>query len=333
MSKITIGKTDYEVIDTELNQQELLFYEDNPRVFSILHADGVTPSQQEIEEKMISMDHVKALRLSIDQNGGLIDPLVVVNRAGSYVVLEGNSRLAAYRMLYKKDPIKWSMVKVQILPEEISDDDIFKLLGQYHLIGRKDWSIFEQAAYLFRQKEFSGLDNSILAKNVGLPESKVNSLIEVYQFMKDHDDLVPDRWSYYEEYLKNRALKHYRRTSTQIDDTFVRKVKAGDIKKAVDVREKLGEIAKGEDGTSKRIMQEFIEGRTDVYDGYERLVATGKTGDSFQKLKRFRDHITDVDFQRKLKQEIAASNNRGDMVMQLKKIKQAVDKLLRELDN
>ena len=96
---------------------------------------------------MKSMEHVKQLRLSIEQNGGLIDPLIVVKRNGDYVVLEGNSRLAAYRLLAEKDPVKWQKVRANILPEEISENEIFTLLGQYHLVGRKDWNIFEQAAY------------------------------------------------------------------------------------------------------------------------------------------------------------------------------------------
>lgn len=213
MSKITIGKKEYDVEEQLLNQCELLFYEENPRVYSILRSNGSTPTQKEIEAKLTSMEHVKQLRLSIEQNGGLIDPLIVVKRNGDYVVLEGNSRLAAYRLLAGKDPVKWQKVRATVLPEDITDNDIFTLLGQYHLVGRKDWNIFEQAAYLYRQKESSGLDNDILAKNVGLTEGKVSSLIQVYSFMLENDDLRPDRWSYYEEYLKSRALRKYRETS------------------------------------------------------------------------------------------------------------------------
>ena len=244
MSKITIGKKEFEVTEKQLNQCELLFYEDNPRVYSILRANGGTPTQKEIEEKMTSMDHVKQLRLSIEQNGGLIDPLIVVKRGTDLVVLEGNSRLAAYRLLAEKDPVKWQKVRAQVLPEEISENDIFTLLGQYHLIGRKDWSVFEQAAYLYRQKKASNLEVDILAKNVGLTEGRVKSLLEVYEFMLKHNDLKPDRWSYYEEYLKSRGIKKYRETSSEIDNVFVHQVKTGAIKQAIDVRNVLSDIAK-----------------------------------------------------------------------------------------
>lgn len=328
MTKLTIGKTEYDVEEKELDQSELRFYEDNPRVYSILRSDGGTPTQEEIEIKLKSMDHVKQLRLSIEQNGGLIDPLIVVNRQNDYIVLEGNSRLAAYRMLSEKAPFKWCKVRCMVLPDSITDKDIFTLLGQYHLVGRKDWSKFEQAAYVYRQKQVSGLDNDILAKNVGLTTGTVNSYITTYTFMMNHNDLTPDRWSYYEEYLKNRGIKKYRETSPKIDDTFVSQIKTGEIKQAMDVRTVLGEISKSSSKAAKKIMQNIIEGDASIYDGYEQLQSTGKIGNAYQKINKFRDIICNSDFQKALMLE--ASSNTG-IAFELEKVKRATEKLLKEM--
>lgn len=328
MSKITIGKKEYEVNEVQLNQCELLFYEENPRVYSALRADGATPTQETIEGKMTSMDHVKQLRLSIEQNGGLIDPLIVVKRNDKYIVLEGNSRLAAYRLLAAKNPAKWQKVRVCILPEEITEGDIFTLLGQYHLIGRKDWSAFEQAAYLYRQRESTGIATDILAKNVGLTESKVSAYLKVYSFMLEHDDLRPDRWSYYEEYLKNRGINKYRETHPQMDDTFVKQVKTEQIKQAMDVRTVLGEIAKAKDKTATKIMQDIIQGTTSIYDGHEKFKATGKASNGYQRIKKFHDLIDDDDFQKALLLE--ATTNKS-IIFELKKIQKAVNKLINDM--
>lgn len=329
MSKITIGKKEYAVSEVELNQCELLFYEENPRVYSALRTDGSAPTQEIIEEKMTSMDHVKQLRLSIEQNGGLIDPLMVVKRHDAYIVLEGNSRLAAYRLLAAKDPVKWQKVRVCVLPEEITAGDIFTLLGQYHLIGRKDWSVFEQAAYLYRQKESTGIAIDILAKNVGLTESKVSAYLRVYSFMLEHDDLRPDRWSYYEEYLKSRGINKYRATHPQMDDTFVTQVKTGQIKQAMDVRAVLGEIAKAKDKTAAKIMQDIIQGNISIYDGHEKFKATGKTSNGYQRIKKFHDLINDDDFQKALLLE--AVTNRS-VSFELKKIQKVVNKLINHME-
>lgn len=328
MSKITIGKKEYEVSEVQLNQCELLFYEENPRVYSALRADGSTPTQESIEEKMTSMDHVKQLRLSIEQNGGLIDPLMVVKRNEEYIVLEGNSRLAAYRLLAAKDPVKWQKVRACILPEVITDGDIFTLLGQYHLIGRKDWSVFEQAAYLYRQRESTGIATDILAKNVGLTEGKVSAYLKVYSFMLEHDDLRPDRWSYYEEYLKNRGINKYRETYPQMDTTFVAQVKTEQIKQAMDVRTVLGEIAKAKDKTATKIMQDIIQGTTSIYDGHEKFRATGKASNGYQRIKKFSDLINDDDFQKSLLFEATTNKAVG---FELKKIQKVVNRLINDM--
>jgi hypothetical protein len=328
VSKITIGKNEFDAEEKSINQSELLFYEENPRIYSLLKADEDATSQKDIENILKKMDHVKQLRVSIEQNGGVIDPLIVMRRRDDYVVLEGNSRLAAYRILADKNPYQWREVKCLILSDEISEDDIFTLLGQYHLIGRKDWSIFEQAAYLFRKKHASGLDNDILAKSIGMSASKVKQYLDVYTFMRDNDDLRPDRWSYYDEYLKNRGIKKYRDTNPNIDCVFVNQVKTGGIRQAIDVRDVLGAVAKGTDKTSKRLMGEVIAESATIYDAYDRFEATGKTSNAYIKIKKFRETISDSDFQKKIKAEAVSTR---DLAFELKKVKQILERLLNEI--
>jgi hypothetical protein len=328
MSKITIGKKEFEAEEKILNQNELLFYEENPRIYSIIHSDEEALSQQKIEEALIKMDHVKQLRVSIEQNGGVTEALVVIKRNGNYNVLEGNSRLAAYRILATKDPIRWKNVKCTVILDDMSEDDIFTLLGQYHLIGRKNWSKFEQAAYVFRKKKSSKLDDDILAKSVGLTTATVKQYVEVYTFMLEKDDLRPDRWSYYEEYLKNKGIKKYRNAGVKIDETFASQVKSGEIKRAEDVRDLLGAVAKGTDKTSKKLMSEVIEGKTSIYNAFERYESTGKTGGAYIKIKKIKETFTDDDFQKKVKSEAAST---AAIALDLKRIRQAVERLLKDI--
>ena len=135
---MTIGKEQYQVQ-----------YAENPRVYSILNIEGAEPSQEEIEDHMCGSEHVKELKSAIESNGGLIEPIIV--RSGDFVVLEGNSRLAAYRLLAENDPIAWGKIKCILLPSDISEKAVFALLGQRHLNGQKEWEPFEQATYLYRR--------------------------------------------------------------------------------------------------------------------------------------------------------------------------------------
>jgi hypothetical protein len=132
-------------------QAELRFYPENPRVYSIVSPDEGKPTQEEIERALKGMDHVKQLVQSIKANGGLTDHLLV--RDGDFVVLEGNSRLAAYRILFEREPRQWAQIKCKLLPKDIAEEDVFALLGEYHIIGRKDWAPYEQAGYLYRRQK------------------------------------------------------------------------------------------------------------------------------------------------------------------------------------
>lgn len=325
MSKLTIGKMDYEVKECYIPQIELKFYKDNPRVYSVINADGTEPTQEVIQAALAKMEHVRQLRLSIDANGGLIDPLIVLE--DELVVLEGNSRLAAYRILAEKDPLKWKMVKCLVLPKTISEDSIFTLLGQYHLIGRKDWSIFEQAGYLYRKTKSSKAPIDVIAKDLGLKLSAAKNCIRVYEFMLEHDDLRSDRWSYYDEYLKHRGIGKYRQTNPDIDDVLVSQVKTGAIRQAIDVREKLGVIAKSTGKAAQKIMQSVISGEVDIYKGYDQLESTGRTNDSFQTLQKFRERLERDDFQLKMK-----SGDAGAIRLELRKIKKTIDQLIKEFE-
>ena len=294
---LTIGKNDYQVRLEDLNQADLKFYSENPRVYSILNSNGSEPSQDEIEEFMCAQDHVKQLKESIKSNGGLIDPVIV--RDGDFVVLEGNSRLAAYRILNSEDPIKWGKIKCKVLPADIGDDAIFALLGQYHIIGRKDWDPFEQANYLYRRLKQTKLPIDYIAEELGITRKKANSMVNVITFMIEHNDLNKRHWSHYEEYLKNASIKKYRETNPDIDDTITEQIKCESVQ-ATDMR-KLGEIAKVGDKQSKRIMKKIASGEMNLASGYEEIQESGKLDDAVKKLKTFRSVISADNFEKQIK--------------------------------
>ena len=323
---LTIGKKNIPVEVVELNQADLQFYPENPRVYSVLNLLGNEPTQDEIEQHMCSLDHVKQLKVSIESNGGLIDPLIV--RDGDFTVLEGNSRLAAYRLLCMSDPIKWGKVTCKLLPADISDSTIFTLLGQYHIIGRKDWDPFEQAHYLFRRQQETKVPVSFMASELGISKQKAEKMIQVIEFMIAHDDLNKRHWSYYEEYLKNTHIKKYRDTNPTIDDTIAESVKSEKIREAADMR-KLGEIAKVGDKQSKKVMQKISAGTMSLYDGYAEIQDSGKLDDAVKKLKTFRTVVNEASFEKQL---LVSDEAKGQAAFEIKKIIKRLEALAKKLE-
>ena len=234
---LTLGGQEIPVRNGYLPIHDLSFYSENPRIYSLIQGPDVEPSQDEIFNRLRGLDHVKQLIQSIRANGGLTDPMLV--KAGDLVVIEGNSRLAAYRELARNDAITWGKAKVRLLPSEISEKLVFALLGEYHIIGRKDWAPYEQAGYLYRRNVTHGVSAQNMASEMGLPVRTVNHLINTYKFMVEHDETSVTRWSYYDEYLKSSKVRKARRETPELDDIVVRKIKRREIPAAVDVRNKL----------------------------------------------------------------------------------------------
>ena len=269
---------------TTLSQADLCFYVDNPRVYSILRSDGEEPSQADIERKLLEMDHVKTLIQDIKRDGGLTDPVVV--RAGRLEVLEGNSRLAAYRALARIDPLKWGTMKCKLLPKDIDESLIFALLGQYHIKGKKDWAPFEQAGFLYRRSTMHNIDNAQLALEIGLPKRTVEHLISTYQFMLDNSETDTARWSYYDEYLKSRKIRKARLDQPGFDALVVEKIKNGEIARAVDIRDRLPVVC-----SAPKVLKKFANRTYAFEEAHEQAVNAGADSTPYRKLSTFRQWL------------------------------------------
>ncbi len=321
---LTLGGQEVPVKNGTVLQTNLRFYTENPRIYSIVRSGESDPPQSEIQSRLADMDHVKQLFQSIKANGGLTDPLIV--RDGDYVVLEGNSRLAAYRLLARNDPVRWGKVKVKLLPADIGENLIFALLGEYHIIGRKDWAPYEQAGYLYRRKTKHQVDPALMAKEMGLSTRLVNRLIEVYSFMVQHNDNDVTRWSYYDEYLKPSATKRARLERPELDKVVVNKINSGEIPRAVDVRDRLSPIIKA----GGKTLNTFISSDDTFSRCYLSAVTRGVDNPWLNRFKAFRTQINDTATPGDLLG--MREEHRKKCLFELKKIHQTVGRLISKLE-
>lgn len=325
--KLKIGKKEWDVKNCELNQKDLIFYVDNPRVYSALRrsTDGNPPTQEEIEEHMCSLDRIKELKESIKENGGLINPLIV--REGDWAVLEGNSRLAAYRLLAKIDPIKWSKVRCTVLPASIDDSTISTLLGVYHIVGTKDWSPYEQAGFLYRRQRDSKLPIEVIAKEVGITKGDAMRFIKVYEYMIEKNDLDPEKWSYYDEMLKSSTIAKEIEKDPELETLLVNQIQSGEIENAVDIR-KVTKIAKAKTKKSKKAFEKFKKGEIDLNTAYTEVQEDGGFDKAFQKVRDFRDYLTDPGFNDGIKDSV----KKADILFDLKKIRNVIKGIIETLE-
>lgn len=301
-------------------QASLRFYTENPRIYSHLWKEGgAEPSQQDIFEILSKREHVREVLVpSIKANGGLIEPVLV---RGS-VVLEGNSRLAAYRLLAQTDAAKWRRIRVRQLPASTTDADIFSLLGEYHIVGKADWAPFEQAGYLYRRHKTHSVPQDQLAREIGLTVGKIRHLIEVYDFMIEVDDRNSNRWSYYDELCRGRKFDKAKQAFPDFVDVIVEKIKTGEIERAVDVRDRLPLIVRAGGNTLRRFVTGKLSFEKAVQDARER----GAGDYNAKMLRDFRNWIAEEQLNAEFAK--AGEKEKGALKYELEKIDRRVKKLL-----
>jgi hypothetical protein len=319
---LLIRKSKIPVIKTWIDHTKLRFYPDNPRVHSILHADEKEPPQEQIQKRLLELEHVKALIQSIKLNGGLIDPIIV--RDGTFQVLEGNSRLAAYRALASSDPIKWAKIHCILLPKDISESLVFALLGEYHIKGKKDWAPYEQAGFVYRRFKVHKIDQQTLGTEIGLSQKHVKHLIETYQFMRTHSQEDITRWSFFDEYLKSRKIGKAREQYSCFDKLVVDKINSGEIPKAVDVRDRLPIIC-----AAPRALKKFCEEKYDFEEACEHAIAGGGSNAAYKRLEKFRQWLAHNEVQEGILE--AGSQMRQKFVYEVDKLSTLVNGLRTKL--
>jgi hypothetical protein len=131
----------------------------NPRVAPALESIEGEPPQDFIElalgqfapddEDKGASTTFSSLKASIRAYKGLINPIVVTPRDdGTYVVIEGNTRVSIYRQLAnEKAPGSWDTIPSIVRPD-IEEDGEHAIRLQAHLVGPRQWRPYAKAKYL-----------------------------------------------------------------------------------------------------------------------------------------------------------------------------------------
>lgn len=160
MEKVPEPKT----ID-ELNSKDLNFDPKNPRFYRL--SEGIADAA--VVEEMLEDEGVQSLMNSIGHQGYFPgEPLLVVKAPkNKYIVVEGNRRLAAVKLLNGElvPPARKSrsvsliradaFYKPKKLPCIVYEDraEVLRYLGYRHITGIKEWDSLSKAKYLFELKE------------------------------------------------------------------------------------------------------------------------------------------------------------------------------------
>ena len=136
-----------------------------------------------------------SLRDSIKKCGGIIHPIIVsLESDGSYVAIEGNTRLQIYKD-FKRDDTNgsWDTIPA-IVYENLSSEKKHEIRLQSHLVGPRAWDPFSKAKYLYELSEVEHMPLKLIISLCGGGKTEIERSIAAYKYMV----------SYYHPYVKTK---------------------------------------------------------------------------------------------------------------------------------
>jgi len=207
-TEITLQSIPLERIVLDINNPRIQYHLDT-RIKNKVTVDQVKFALVESNEQY------EKLRDHIECNGGIYNPIWVVEAGEYYLVIEGNTRSLVYEELsekYVNDP-KWQHIKAYVLPEKIDKFKINFIRLESHLFGPTPWDAYDKARELYRLHSEEDYTIKRLEQLTKLTQSDVKNHIQAYmdmeeQYLPYHNKPTERlKFSYFVEFRKNKGLR------------------------------------------------------------------------------------------------------------------------------
>lgn len=182
----------------------------------------------------------------IEEKGVLDSIYVKAMASGSWLVIEGNRRVAVMQELQSKHPENpnFTYIPAKILPEDTTDEQQAVLMASYHVAGKIKWDAHEKAGHIWHMINTLHIPESELITTLHMGAPAIKKAAESYgllQHFKKCDggryaDQAEGKWSFFSEMLKVKDFYERHKKGQEWDDTFCRWVGEKRIPKAEDVR-------------------------------------------------------------------------------------------------
>jgi hypothetical protein len=306
----------YEIHDVDIHSVE--YYKDNPRINYIISKfppDEVT--QDLIEKQLLGLDSTRERIKDLEENKGMIDEVYILRNQ----VVEGNTRLCAYRRISQKNPTddRWKKIKARILPDDVTEEELFYILGIFHIKGKKEWDAYEKAAYIHKMIKVLNKSPEDIKKQLGIQTKTLEAMLKAYEVMsekylvKNNNDNSSDKkdelkkFSYFNAFYLQKELVQKAETTPAFVDEFVSWVHEDRFKNAQTVRE-LPTILDNRKACKKFRESEpeeaYEEAKQALYEHKPEVIDP-----FYKKIREFRDLIREAEIN-KIKDELNDNKNK-----------------------
>ena len=185
-------------------------------------------------------------------------------------VIEGNSRLAAFRQLHKKTgDEKWSQIPCNCV-KNLTPEQQDAYLNQIHVKGKTPWAAFEKANFVYTRKK-EGVAISEIARRFSVSEQEVGTCIKVVSLMEGNGDKEKSHFSYYDALVRSRKINQSSGYTSEVKKRILQKIKKSATKdaddaefKAQEMRDKLPAVL-----AKKKVLQKFLDGTLTLDEAYQ----------------------------------------------------------------
>ena len=294
-----------------------------PRVYAVTHGELDFEQKPEEEQQDIILDKlknepsVKNLVPEVERHGGLLEPILV--RLDTREVIEGNSRLAAYRILRARGASgEWDNIPCYLV-STLTDEQQAAFLNQVHVKGKTQWSAYEKANFAYVRR-INGWTVDRIAKLFGESVPTIYTRINAIKTMKDSGDTKRSHFSYYDVAVRKSEIRGKLAESPEFRDRLfeeIRNVGTGDTTKftAQDLRNGLPTIIK-----KPRILARYVKGDVEFTEAWDRA----KVSAAEERVKRALREIEEIS-----KADVAGldQNSLNSLTQAVKKLDRAVGRI------
>ena len=251
----------------------LKFLKDNPRVYAVTHGElnfdqKSEEEQQEIIFKKLKKEpSVKNLIREVERHGGLIEPILV--RMDTQEVIEGNSRLAVYRILRDRGADgDWGLIQCHLI-KTLTDEQQAAFLNQIHVKGKTQWSAYEKANFAYVRR-INGWTVARIAKLFGESTPTIYTRINAIKMMSDSGDRDLSHFSHYDVLVRKREIATKMDESAELRERLfedIRGLGKGEAQEftAQELRNRLPAIIR-----KPRVLKRYVEGEIGLEEAWER---------------------------------------------------------------
>ncbi len=319
------------VTTRKINIYELKFLPENPRVYSCIRETSDFASRTEDEkqavifERMSAEPSVKNLKADIKKHNGLLENILV--RHDTMEVIEGNSRLAVYRLFNEADRhAGWDMIQCDLV-QSLTPVQQASFLSQIHVKGKTEWTAYEKNNFAYTLSEDSGWDIDSIAEALNESKQTVKTRINVIQSMKDNHDDNRSHFSFYDVMVRQSEIKKALKSNNELKTCLFERIRNFGTSEnqeeftAQELRDKLPTILK-----KPKQLRKFIKNNQSSLDDHYHQAKINNVQDKVKQARKV------LEIERKEIQGLSAGELNA-IKLEAKRLTQDVERLLGMIDS